>query len=198
MDERTIDALSRVAAAARSRRNILRALGGSALGAVLARLGAVEADAKPKKCKKPKKPGQKCKLKNGAKCKCSGGAHCKGGVCTCPNGTEEIHGTCVPAPTCLENGADCSDGSSAACCSGFCTYEYVGPITDEPPTCCVPNNEACDQTSDCCVNELNPSLCESGRCCAAEGAICADPTGFQNQECCLGLTCDADGTHLCG
>jgi hypothetical protein len=198
MDERTIDALSRVTAAARSRRGILRALGGSVLGALLARLGTVEADAKPKKCKKRKKPGQKCKLGNGAKCKCSGGASCTGSVCTCPNGMEASHGTCLPAPTCLENGADCSDGSSAACCSGFCTYEYVGPITDEPPTCCVRNEEACDQTSDCCANELNPQICENGRCCAAEGATCADPTDFQFLECCLGLTCDVNGTHRCG
>jgi hypothetical protein len=164
---------------------------------VLAHLGAVEAGAKPKKCKKPRKPGQKCKLKNGAKCKCSGGAQCKAGVCACPNGTEASNGACVPDTICLENGADCSDGSSASCCSGFCTYEYVGPITDEPPTCCVPNDEACGQTSDCCVNELNPSLCEGGLCCAAEGATCATPNDVQTQECCLGLACNVNGTHLC-
>ena len=197
MDERTIETMSRVAAAARSRRGILRVLGGSALGAVLTRLWAVEADAKPRKCRRARKPGQKCKLPNGTRCRCKGGAKCRDGICRCPNGTVEIHGTCVETPTCLENGADCSEGSSASCCSGFCTYEYVGPITEEPPTCCVRLDEACDQTSDCCTNELNPTLCESGHCCAAEGAMCADPTGFQFGECCSGLTCDADGSHLC-
>lgn len=197
MDNRTIDEWSRVAATDGTRRGLIRALGGGTLGAVLVRLGVGQADAKPKKCKKPKKPGQKCKLNNGTKCKCSGGAKCKVGICRCPNGTEESNGKCVPTPTCLEHGADCSEGSSAACCSGFCTYEYVGPITEEPPTCCVPNEEACDQTSDCCVNELNPSLCESGHCCAAAGATCADPTDFQFAECCSGLVCDVAGTHLC-
>ncbi|MDQ3412446.1 MAG: hypothetical protein M3509_10060 [Chloroflexota bacterium] len=195
MNVQLVDEIARALATRVPRRQALRGLGGSAGAVVLTRWGLEEAGAKPEKCKKRKKIGQKCKLKNGTKCKCRGGAHCKGGLCRCPNGTQEVNGVCQEVSLCLGNGSVCPNSDSDSCCSGFCTYE--GPIDEVEPTCCVPNDESCDQTSDCCGNDQNPSLCEGGRCCRAEGGTCATPNGVQIAECCSGLVCDLDNTQQC-
>src|SRR5215204_6012403 len=62
-----------------TRRGVLRAVAGTAAGAVLlGRLGIDDAAAA--KCVAP---GKKCKSKNGKKT-CCGGAKCQGKKCTCP------------------------------------------------------------------------------------------------------------------
>jgi hypothetical protein len=195
MDNGRFDELSKLAATDGTRRGLLRVLSGGTLGAVVTGLGVREADAKKPKCKKRKKIGQVCKFKNGAKCKCRGGAVCKGKRCRCPNGTQQQGKSCVPTPTCLANGATCENGGSDACCSDFCTFE--GPIDQVEPTCCVPNNQSCSQTSDCCANDENPAGCESGRCCRGQGGTCATPNGLQTARCCVGLICDVGDSNEC-
>src|ERR687890_828047 len=61
-----------------TRRGLLRAVVGTAAGAVL--LGGLGIDAAAAKCVAP---GKKCKSKNGKK-KCCGGAKCQSKKCTCP------------------------------------------------------------------------------------------------------------------
>jgi hypothetical protein len=199
MDHRRFDELTRFTATHNTRRGLIRTLSGGALAAALTQVGLAGAEAKPKpkkkRCRKRKKLGQVCKLTNGAACRCLGGAVCRAKRCRCPRGTQQSGKRCVPISTCVANGAVCPNGSSDACCSGFCTFE--GPIDEVEPTCCVPNDGLCKQSSDCCVNDENPAACEAGRCCRGLGGTCATPNGFQIADCCFGLTCDANGTQQC-
>jgi hypothetical protein len=172
MDDGRFDDLTRTLARSRTRRASLRALAGGALAGGLTWLGMGEAEAA---CKPARK-------------RCKRNKNCCSNKCTKrKNGKKKCRGN---GPTCLKNRTLCFD--SDECCSEFC-----GTINGFNG-CCVPNNEICDVTGDCCVTVQEPATCENGRCCVVAGGTCATPDGqFPTTTCCAGLVCDVDGTHQC-
>jgi hypothetical protein len=149
-----IDDLARALAGARSRRRVLRALGGGFAGALLASLlpgQAAGANAKPKarRCKKDGqcRDGQVCT--NGAcatTCNqftgapCAGGCRCNfAGICTAgpPEATNcTVNAECPPGSLCLFFGTNPGPSRCAVQCAGtaecptgeFCEAGFCNPV----------------------------------------------------------------------
>lgn len=201
MENQHFDDLVRTAAQARTRRGVLRVLAGVAVTGALTHLGLAEAAAackKPgRKCKQNKDCcTKKCRGNKTRTCRCAKlGRQCKRkGDCCGELSCRADLGGGVGRVCCQGNGAVCTDFSGNACCSGFCAQQ--GGPDDPERTCCVPNDDVCGKTSDCC--NAGSNACQNGRCCREEGEICANfVTHVQDAECCLGLVCDAGDTRRC-
>jgi hypothetical protein len=212
MDGSRFDALARRAAAPRSRRRLLRALGGALAGALLGGGAAAAEDCKGtgKACSK----GSQCCSGNCTPAPGKTSVAASGAICgTIPNGCggpDLDCGTCAAPQTCGGGGAanvcGCTPDSVATTCAGTC-----GPQTNNcgqgvdcgpccTPTTCEAAGVSCGTISDNCGGTLN--CCGSGRECVhgACFAVC-DLYGGGNGGCNGGCSClgsvDGSGNYLC-
>ena len=223
MDNRRFDALTRSLMTARSRRGVVRILGGLVSGAVpLAILGQDVEAAKLKggaRCTR----GSDCKT---GKCLSPGGCRCRKSSCRCKcscSNTDPIVGCKQPADPCKQ--AVCSDSGACViedvtcpgeqvCCKGACV-----DLRSDPNNCgrcghsCPAGlcyNGACGCSglpSDCpegCTCATRTPLPNSTAACGGTDVACQDQTPCPNgdSDCPLGSTCgqpcsNSDTTRRC-
>jgi hypothetical protein len=199
-----LDQLARALAAGTSRRQVVKALGGLALGALLAPCrGAVLADPKkpPKHCKSDADCGpcsscipsldhpsqgvcssdcRSCETCNGSACVRISGLCCSNA--DCPSFSPICDTSFSMCVECVSN-ADCLRGT---CCQGLCTDAAL-------PYCCS-SGTLCNQLccgSTCC---LGNETCSNGQCiqsCSSGLLACASSGNSV-------VTCCPSDTHCCG
>jgi len=152
MDDAHFDSLTRAFSNSPSRRQVSRALGGVALGALaLLGVGDAEAGKKGKKKKKDKdKSGQTTECPQCPQCtQCPTPISCVGQPddAPCDGGGKCYRGGCVGRPICTGFDVACQPGNTGSdvCCSGYCASG--GSINGR----CSRGNagRACYATSDC-------------------------------------------------
>jgi hypothetical protein len=188
MNDPQFDELTKTLATLTSRRQALKTLGATVVGAVLGLSGIGTVFAR---CRSA---GKKCK--KSAQC-------CKHGVCIGGKCCSRSH-ACLS--TCCASGATCCKGT---CCAGTCTDCGSGQtcLLSDPNSCgscgkVCPANQACFGGLCTCLppeTECSDGSCCLGNCCTGSsgGTICCDP----GWPCCLTpggfpSCCDA-GTTCC-
>ncbi len=189
MDGRRFDAFARTLATAGSRRRLLTALAGGALGSLMPWLGGEAATA----CVLP-----------GAKCKrtrtCCGDARCRNGRCRCKSDD-----ACPASKPCCINGKckpKCFDTCCADCCDDTCCAEcFVELNHNGNPTdikgCCgagglwaeVCHKEGTSQAQDTCCWSIEE--CIDGTCCC-HGCFGSVICGASDEKCCPEDSCCND------
>lgn len=177
MEPARFDALARLVAAPRRRRDLLRTLAGAVVGGLWGgRLGDAAArgpcdDAHP----------------------CAGGICYQGRCRPClPEGTRAARPDECCGKATNPAGLCCADALRRRCtASGCCSTGVCDPATK---TCCGPLGGACHADRDCCSDRCDPT---TRTCCVANGAACQ-----ASDECCGGggqsETCCATGGKACG
>ena len=182
-----------------TRGKALRLMGAALVGGTLGSVGIGEASADPIGCKRN---GKNCT--RGTQC-CSG--NCSGGTCQAQTTTSTSTSTTSTSttPGCLPNGSQCTEG--ALCCGAtICANNKCCT-----PTAVLPKQNPCTADSECCsgicdsgghcvdCRETGGSCAAGEPCCSEQpctpgGTCCgsADATCRDNNDCCQGLTCQAD------
>jgi len=190
MDVRNFDDLTKVIAAAPSRRQALRLFGASVLGALVGSLRPPEAVAQ-------NGPGGSICVNQGQSCtaqKCCQGLSCLQDATSssakfcCPTGTEACGGICrTPcAPktkrnkkTCACEGEQCPTGTTLV--NGVCAH-LCSAATDCPSTCVCEGRGADPFTGICGTNRPTGQLCSSDLDCPA-GTVCSGSIFTPNRVC---------------
>lgn len=171
MDQARFDHLARFLAAGDSRRGMVRTLGGTALGGLLAAVGVSEAGARKKNKKRNKGKGKcpppnRCGKGKNTQC-CTSSELCDNNACTPCGGRA---------------GQPCCAGHSCAAplvCNQQQRCEATTSPTPPAPTCGGSNQNCCAGSTPC-----GPGLgCTRGTC-----TVCGDRAG---QPCCLKDACSA-------
>src|SRR5579884_4088808 len=196
MDDRTFDALARFVAAPRTRRQLVRAFGGSLLaGLVSSRRAGAAACPSGVVCSDRCCPdasdiclgGQCTSCPSGVVCSdrcCAVGESCQDGACTatavpepsgpCPPGSRECDGVCYP-------GGCCTDADCGPCLT--CGADHVCRGCDAARC------QTCGGTGTCVSSCTAGQVCQNGSCCT--------PAACQPGQC--GRVPDACGGPLdCG
>jgi hypothetical protein len=169
-----------------SRRQVLRLVGGTALGAtVLSLVGRDEASAKCRSlgatCGKKKGKGK------GKKRKCCSGATCQAGTCQCPSGTEPCGNSCCPSGGGTPDPKPCPPDAPLACGAACC----------KPGQLCLGEAECINgdlEPGDHC-NPDEPFACQTGNCqCISDGIITQCTC---RQETCFGYGVPCTNTVQC-
>lgn len=195
MDHSRFDNITRTLAAP-SRRSLLGLAGASALTAVL---GRSEAEAKKKKCKKPKiKCGKACVNPKtspnhcgGCGKRCEGDLTCINGQCACADTTRTKCGTaCVNLQTDEQNCGVCGEicGGGQTCVSGDCVGATCNQACTGGQHCCDPFGSGtpgcwnCCDDQHCVANEVfnarGQVVCRIGGCNCPDDQPALCPAGF--------------------
>jgi hypothetical protein len=174
----TFDDLSKTLAGGVSRRDVLRLIGGSIGGTVLATIGVGEAQAATSSCAAycanfhgaaHAQCMQTCKRCGSDTSRLCAGFGPGGGVTCCP-GPGPV--TCCSGPnggvTCCPSGSNCCfNGSGTTICCPSGTFCCGGPT----------NSICCDSPSGCCFNQATGQsfCCPSGQVCCGGPTPCCTP-----------------------
>ena len=201
MDGHGFDDLTRSMSRLGSRRKVLRALAGAALGAVGALGGAAAPTEAAVRCPRGKERcGGKCravcrglKVRNRRTCRCE-----------CPDGMKACGSTCVGEDRCCPGEKECGGGCIAGdqCCpythhecpDGSCLEKDSG-------ACCPGSQVACPGAEGGCCNALAGEECSGDGCCntlvggkAVCDGRCVDTDTDANNCGACGTTCRGDET----
>jgi len=227
MDQDRFDRWTRALAAGGSRRRVLRAMAGGALGALLDRHGpdqAVAAEAACTRLGRRCEPGDRCcdgGRRKGGECRCLGRkmrcgdrcvsdrACCTDGRPGCPDGRRCRRGRCVAGdagctPDC--DGKACGPDGCGGTCGPGCA---AGETCDSDRRCvaCPPEQTGCGFGYGCVDVETDPMHCGTcGRSCryaerCVGGECVPPPTGSvpRGERCSADEQCDqAGGPTVCG
>lgn len=192
MDEDRFDALTRFVARPRTRRQLVRALGGGALAA----LGGVIGADRTRAADCPS--GVVCS----AQCCPNASDMCLAGRCTsCPSGVI-CSARCCPSASDICLSGQCTSCPSGVSCTGRCCADgetcVNGLCSAAPP--CGNAGDACTERKDCCA----PLLCRGGACIQPKGGGSPCPPGSRECDgvcypggCCIAADC-GDPCLVCG
>jgi hypothetical protein len=189
--EHWLDALARHMATGRSRRQILRWLGTSAVGVALAS-GPGWARAEKDPIKNPKKPKKKCT---------EGTVLCGDSCCTVEACCGGENGVCCgnPNKTCANGQCVCRQGL-APCGGNCCSEGLVCPDPVGERACCRPEDVCagrCCAGRTCCNGVCCPrdETCVNGQCRCGTGSTCPEGAQCTSGVCCPAPRVCATGTR---